>query len=124
MENQIQGPVWPIVKRAFSDWTDESIGGKMVRVHKTVYVTYVRIEHDGVFYLQACTGTYVTKELPKLGNHEERAINLLNETAYLADRYSKIQDVEMVFPDGTKVYVKHDDQLPEKEFNEKRFHLI
>lgn len=123
MENQIQGPVWPIVKRVFSDWTTESINGKMVKVHKTVYATYVRIEHDGTFYLQACTGTYVTKELSKLGNHEERAINLLNETAYLADRYAKIQDVEMVFPDGTKAYVKHDDQRPEKEFNEKRFHL-
>jgi len=115
-QTQFNYPIWPKVKRVFNDWTEIHVGGKFIPVHKTIYVTYVRKEFEGRFYLQLCKGEFVSGKHTDTELHNERALNALNVTAYFADRFERISDPDMTFSDGTKAYTEHDDQRPEREY--------
>jgi hypothetical protein len=112
---QFNWPIWPVVKRIFNGWDEMQINGQLVPVYRTAYLTYVRKEHQGVFYLQTCMGQFISKKGTNPELHNERALNSLTTCAYFADKIGLV-DTSIMFEDGKPAYIKHEDQRSERDF--------
>ena len=117
---QFSYPIWPAVKRVSNGWRKHHVNGQLIDVHETVYITYVRKEHEGVFYLSLCVGRYMSKKYIDPEAHNGRALNQLTINACFFDKFGEI-NLGLIDDYGTPICEKHDDQRSEKEHWKHRF---